>query len=111
MPEMASGYLLKSMLRKDLVQTIRSVHAGRKTIPPEIVVQMAQHQADDAWTEREVEVLRLVAAGNGNKIVADQPAISEETVKGNMRSILSKLGANDRSDAATIALKRGIIAY
>ena len=107
----ASGYLLKSMLRKDLVATIRSVHAGRKTIPPEIAVQMAEHQADDALTEREVEVLLLVAAGNANKIVADQLAISEETVKGHMRSILSKLGANDRTHAVTIALKRGIINY
>src|SRR5215472_6171556 len=105
----ASGYLLKSMVRKELVETIRSVHAGRKRIPSEIAIEMAEHQADDTLTEREIEVLRLVAAGNSNKIVADHLAISEETVKGHMRSILSKLGTNDRTHAVTIALKRGII--
>jgi len=105
----ASGYLLKSMVRKELVETIRSVHAGRKRIPSEIAIEMAEHQADDALTEREIEVLQLVAAGNSNKIVADLLTISEETVKGHMRSILSKLGTNDRTHAVTIALKRGII--
>jgi DNA-binding NarL/FixJ family response regulator len=105
----ASGYLLKGMVRKELVETIRSVHAGRKRIPSEIAIEMAEHQADDALTEREIEVLRLVAAGNSNKIVADHLAISEETVKGHMRSILSKLSTNDRTHAVTIALKRGII--
>ena len=105
----ASGYLLKSMLRKELVETIRSVHAGKKRIPPEIAVEMAEHHSDDALTGREIEVLREVAAGNANKIVADHLSISEETVKAHMRSILSKLGANDRTHAVTIALKRGII--
>jgi DNA-binding NarL/FixJ family response regulator len=105
----ASGYLLKNMLRKELVETIRSVHGGRKRIPPEIAVEMAEHHTDDALTEREIEVLRQVAAGNANKMVADHLAISEETVKAHMRSILSKLGANDRTHAVTIALKRGII--
>ena len=105
----ASGYLLKSMVRKELVETIRSVHAGRKRIPSEIAIQMAEHQADDALTDREIEVLRLVGAGNSNKIIADSLAISEETVKGHVRSILSKLGANDRTHAMTIALNRGII--
>ena len=105
----ASGYLLKSMLRKELVETIRSVHGGRKRIPPEIAVEMAEHHTDDALTEREIEVLRQVAAGNANKVVALRLAISEETVKAHMRSILSKLGANDRTHAVTIALKRGII--
>lgn len=105
----ASGYLLKSMVRKELVETIRSVHDGRKRIPPEIAMEIAEHHADDALTEREIEVLRQVAAGNANKIVADHLAISEETVKAHMRSILSKLGANDRTHAVTIALKRGII--
>jgi DNA-binding NarL/FixJ family response regulator len=105
----ASGYLLKSMLRKELLETIRSVHAGRKRIPPEIAVEIAEHHSDDALTEREIEVLRQVAAGNANKIVADNLAISDETVKAHMRSILSKLGANDRTHAVTIALKRGII--
>lgn len=105
----ASGYLLKSMVRKELVETIRSVHAGRKRIPSEIAIQMAEHQADDSLTEREIEVLRLVGSGNSNKIIADSLAISEETVKGHVRSILSKLGANDRTHAVTIALNRGII--
>src|SRR5215813_10856040 len=98
----ASGYLLKSMLRKELVETIRSVHAGRKRIPAEIAVEMAEHHTDDALTDREIEVLREVAAGNSNKIIADRLSISEETVKGHMRSILSKLRANDRTHAVTI---------
>jgi DNA-binding NarL/FixJ family response regulator len=105
----ASGYLLKSMLRKELIETIRSVHAGKKRVPPEIAVEMAEHHTDDTLTDREIEVLKRVAAGNSNKIVADNLSISEETVKGHMRSILSKLGANDRTHAVTIALKRGII--
>jgi len=105
----ASGYLLKNMVRKELVETIRSVHSGKKRIPPEIAVEMAEHHTDDALTEREIEVLREVAAGNANKVVALHLAVSEETVKAHMRSILSKLGANDRTHAVTIALKRGII--
>src|ERR1044072_3761302 len=105
----ASGYLLKNMVRKELVETIRSVHGGRKVIPPEIAVEMAEHHSDDALTEREIEVLREVAAGNANKIVALRLAVSEETIKAHMRSILSKLGANDRTHAVTIALRRGII--
>lgn len=105
----ASAYLLKNTLRKDLADTIRSVHGGQKKIPPEIAVGMAEHRADDALTEREIEVLRQVAAGNANKIVADNLGISEDTVKAHMRSILSKLGANDRTHAVTIALKRGIM--
>jgi DNA-binding NarL/FixJ family response regulator len=105
----AFGYLLKNMVRKELIDTIRTVHAGKKRIPPEIVVEMAQHHTDDALTEREIEVLREVAAGNANKMVAQLLNISEETVKAHMRSILSKLGANDRTHAVTIAVKRGII--
>lgn len=105
----AFGYLLKSMLRKELVETIRTVHRGRKRIPTEIAVEMAEHYADDELTEREIEVLQQVAAGNANKTVADHLAISEETVKTHMSNILSKLGANDRTHAVTIALKRGII--
>lgn len=105
----ASGYLLKSMLRKELLDTIRAVYAGKRRIPPEIAAEIAEHHTDDALTEREIEVLRLVAAGNSNKIVAAELAISEETVKAHMRSILSKLAANDRTHAVTIALKRGII--
>lgn len=105
----AHGYLLKNMLRKELVETIRTVHGGRKRIPPAIAVEMAEHHADDALTEREIDVLRLVASGNANKIIADNLKISEETVKAHMRKILSKLGANDRTHAVAIGLKRGII--
>jgi DNA-binding NarL/FixJ family response regulator len=105
----AAGYLLKSLLRKELVETIRSVHAGKRRIPPEIAMEMAKHLGDDALTEREIEVLREVAAGNANKVVALHLAVSEETVKAHMKSILSKLGANDRTHAVTIGLKRGII--
>jgi DNA-binding NarL/FixJ family response regulator len=105
----ASGYLLKNMVRKEMVETIRTVHAGKKRIPAEIAVEMAEHHSDDALTAREIEVLREVAAGNANKSVAAQLKISEETVKAHMKSILSKLGANDRTHAVTIALKRGII--
>jgi DNA-binding NarL/FixJ family response regulator len=105
----AWGYLLKSMLRKELVETIRTVHSGRKKIAPEIATELAEHHADDALTEREIDVLQQVASGNANKIVADHLTISEETVKAHMRKILSKLGANDRTHAVAIALKRGII--
>jgi len=105
----ASGYLLKSMLRKELLDTIRQVHAGKKRIPPEIASEIAEHHADDALTHREIEVLQQVAAGAANKIVAGQLGISEETVKAHMRSILAKLSANDRTHAVMIALKRGII--
>ena len=105
----AYGYLLKSMLRKELVETIRIVHGGRKRIPPEIAVELAEHHSDDGLTEREIEVLRQVASGNANKIIAYKLEISEETVKAHMRKILSKLGANDRTHAVAIALKRGII--
>jgi len=105
----ASGYLLKSMVRDELVETIRSVHHGRKRIPPEIAVEMAEHHADDALSDREIEILREVAAGNANKIVADKFHISEETVKAHLRNIFAKLDARDRTNAITIALKRGII--
>ena len=105
----AAGYLLKNMVRKELIDTIRAVHAGKKRIPPEIAVEIAEHHTDDALTEREIEVLRAVAAGNANKMVGQLLNVSEETVKAHMKSILSKLGANDRTHAVTIALKRGII--
>ena len=105
----ASGYLLKSMVRKELIDTIRTVNTGKKRIPPEIAIEMAEHHSDDALTEREIEVLRSVAAGNANKMVAQLLNLSEETVKAHMKSILSKLGANDRTHAVTIALKRRII--
>jgi len=105
----ASGYLLKGTLRKDLLDTIRAVHAGRRCIPPEIALDLADHLADDALTEREVEVLRSVAMGNSNKLIADRLHLSEATVKGHMKSILSKLGASDRTHAVMIAMKRGFI--
>lgn len=105
----ACGYLLKSMLRRELLDTIRGVHEGRRRIPPEIANDIAEHAADEALTPREVEVLRQVASGNGNKRIATQLAISEETVKAHMKNILAKLAANDRTHAVTIALKRGII--
>ncbi|HEY6807031.1 MAG TPA: response regulator transcription factor [Pyrinomonadaceae bacterium] len=105
----ASGYLLKNMLRKELVETIRTVHSGKKRIPPEIAMEMAEHHSDDALTDREIEVLREVAAGNANKMIADHLRISEETVKAHMKNILAKLAANDRTHAVTIALRRGII--
>jgi len=105
----ASGYLLKSALRKELIETIRTVHGGKKKIPVEIAVEMAEHHADDSLTGREIEVLQQVAAGNANKIIAAHLDISEETVKAHVKNILSKLGANDRTHAVTMALKRGII--
>ena len=105
----ARGYILKGHMHKELLDTIRAVHAGQKRIPPDIAAQLAEHATDDALTEREIEVLRLIAAGNGNKQIADQLSISEATVKSRVTNILSKLGANDRAHAVTIGLKRGII--
>jgi len=105
----AQAYLLKSLLQKELLDTIREVHAGRKRIGPEVAAQLANHAVDDALTPREVAVLQLIAAGNSNKIIADRLVLSEDTVKGHVKNILSKLGANDRTHAVTIGLKRGII--
>ena len=105
----AQAYLLKSALRRELLDTIRDVHKGQRRIPPEIAVQLAEHAADDLLTPREIEVLRLIAAGKANKLVASDLSITEETVKGHVKNILSKLGASDRTHAVTIALKRGII--
>jgi DNA-binding NarL/FixJ family response regulator len=105
----ARAYLLKGVLRKELLETIRAVHAGKKRIPPEVASQLAEHAIDDMLSVREIEVLRLVAGGNANKLIADQLSITEETVKFHVKNILSKLGANDRTQAVTIALKRGII--
>lgn len=105
----AVGYLWKDMLRKELIETIRTVHAGQRRIPAAVAQEVAEYQAADALTEREIEVLKRVAAGNSNKILAGTLSISEETVKTHMRSILSKLCANDRTHAVTIAVKRGII--
>ena len=105
----ASGYLLKSMLRKDLLETIRAVNLGKRRIPPEIAAELAEHMTQDALTDREIEVLRRVASGNSNKIIGVQLSVSEATIKGHMKSILAKLGANDRTHAVTIAIKRGFI--
>jgi DNA-binding NarL/FixJ family response regulator len=104
----ARAYLLKSLLHRELLDTIRSVHAGQKRIPPEVAAELADHAAEDSLTAREVEVLRLIAAGNANKLIADRLSITEETVKAHVKNILSKLGANDRTHAVTIGLKRGI---
>jgi DNA-binding NarL/FixJ family response regulator len=105
----ASGYLLKNMLRKDLLETIRVVHSGRRRIPPEIAAELAEHDGDDALTIREIEILRRVCVGTSNKIIAAQLSVSEATVKAHMKSILSKLGANDRTHAVTIAMRRGFL--
>jgi DNA-binding NarL/FixJ family response regulator len=105
----ASGYLLKNLVRKELIETIRAVHAGKRRVPPEIAMEIAEHVADDALTEREVEVLRRVAAGKSNKVIAVELDISEGTVKTHMKSILPKLDASDRTHAVMIALKRGIL--
>ena len=105
----ARGYLLKNLLRKELLETIRLVHAGQKRIPPDVAAQLAEHATDETLSAREIEVLRLVAGGNANKEIAAQLSITEETVKGHVKNILAKLGANDRTHAVTIGLKRGII--
>jgi len=105
----AMGYLLKNMLRAELVDTIRTVFAGNRRIPKEIAAVLAEHVTDDALSEREIEVLRSVAMGSSNKIVASHLGVSEATVKSHLRNILSKLGANDRTHAVTIAIKRGLI--
>jgi DNA-binding NarL/FixJ family response regulator len=107
----ARGYLLKNLLYKELVETIRAVHAGKKTLSPEISYQVAEHANDDALNAGEIDVLRLIAGGNANKEIAAQLLIPEETVKGRVRSILAKLGAKDRTHAAMIGLKRGIIEF
>ena len=105
----AVGYLLKNLLRTELVETIRVVHSGRKRIPREIADVIAEHAADDFITARELEVLRGVANGSSNKIIASNLNISEHTVKNHLKSILSKLDANDRTHAVTIAMKRGFL--
>jgi DNA-binding NarL/FixJ family response regulator len=105
----ARAYLIKNLLYKELLETIRAVHAGKKSLSPEVSYELAEHATDDALTEGEVDVLRLIAAGNANKQIAAQLSITEDTVKGRVKNILSKLGANDRTQAAMIGLKRGII--
>ena len=105
----AQGYLLKNTFHRELVEAIRAVHAGRKALSPEASYEIAEHATDDTLTPAEILVLRLIAAGNANKQIADQLKITEETVKSRVKSILSKLGANDRTHAAMIGMKRGII--
>jgi len=105
----ARAYLLKSTLHKELREAIRSVHAGKKALSPEVSLQLAEHATDEALSPAEIRVLRLITEGKSNKEIAAQLSISEETVKGQVRNILSKLGANDRTHAAIIALNRGII--
>ncbi len=104
----ARAFVLKGHVLDELLDTIRAVHAGKKRIPPDVAAALADHAIDDALTEREIDVLRLIA-GNGNKQIADELSISEATVKSRVTNILSKLGANDRTHAVTIGLKRGII--
>jgi DNA-binding NarL/FixJ family response regulator len=107
----ARAYLLKDSLHKELLATIRAVHAGKKSMSPEVSFQLAEHATDDALTPAEVRVLHLIAEGNANKEIAAQLSTSEDTVKGQVRNILSKLGAKDRTHAAMIGLKRGIIEF
>jgi len=107
----ARAYLLKNTLHKELVETIRAVHAGKKSLSAEVSFQLAEHATDDALTPAEIRVLRLIAEGNANKEIAALLSVSEETVKGQVRNILSKLGAKDRTHAAMIGLKRGIIEF
>jgi DNA-binding NarL/FixJ family response regulator len=105
----ARAYLLKGLLRKELLDTIRAVHAGQKRLSSEVAVEIAEHATDDALTPREVDVLRLVAGGNANKEVAARLSLTEETVKSHVKNILAKLGASDRTHAVTIGLRRGVI--
>lgn len=105
----ARGYVLKGQVHRELLDAIRAVHAGQKRIPPEIASELAERAADDELTQREIEVLQSIAAGNANKVIADELSISQDTVKSHVSSILSKLGANDRTHAVMIGLQRGII--
>jgi DNA-binding NarL/FixJ family response regulator len=105
----ARGYLLKTLVDKELLATIRQVHSGRKALSPEVSYELAEHATDEPLTPAEVDVLRLIAAGNANKQIADRLSVTEDTIKGRVKNILSKLGANDRTHAAIIGVKRGII--
>jgi DNA-binding NarL/FixJ family response regulator len=96
------------LLRKELIDTIRAVHAGQKRLPPEIAAEIAEHAIDESLTPREIDVLRLIAGGNANKAIAARLSLTEETIKGHVKNILAKLGASDRTHAVTIGLKRGI---
>lgn len=105
----ACGYMLKSMPPGELPDAIRRVNEGRKLIPPQVAARLAEYLSDDALSEREIEVLRLVAGGNRNREIGERLFISEETVKGHLKHIMDKLGAKDRTEALAIALRRGII--
>ena len=105
----ARGYILKARVRRELLDTIRAVHAGQKRIPAEVAAELAEHTGEEDLSSREIDVLRLIAAGNANKKIASQLGIAEETVKSHITNILAKLGAKDRTHAVTIGLKRGII--
>jgi DNA-binding NarL/FixJ family response regulator len=105
----AVGYLLKNMLRKELLDTIRIVDSGRRRIPPEIARELGEHVVDDELSEREIEVLKLIATGTSNKIIASQLSLAETTIKTHVQNVLLKLNANDRTHAVTIAVKRGYI--
>lgn len=107
----ARAYLLKNSMHKELLETIRAVHSGKKALSPDVSFQLAEHATDDALTPGEIRVLRLIAEGNANKEIARELSISEETVKGQVRNILSKLDAKDRTHAAMIGFKRGIIEF
>jgi DNA-binding NarL/FixJ family response regulator len=105
----ARGYILKGHVRRELLDTIRAVHAGQKRIPPEVAAELAEHATEDELSAREIDVVRLIASGNSNKEIAALLSIADDTVKSHVTNILGKLGANDRTHAVTIALKRGII--
>ena len=105
----ARAYLLKGLVRKELLEIIRAVNSGQKRLSSEVAAEIAEHATDDSLTPREVDVLRLVAGGNANKEIAARLSLTEETVKSHIRNIMNKLGANDRTHAVTIGLKRGII--
>jgi DNA-binding NarL/FixJ family response regulator len=105
----AYAYVLKSLVRKDLLETIRAVHAGHKRIHPEVMSQLAEHLGEEPLSEREIEVLRLVATGNSNKEIGARLSITEHTAKAHLKRIVAKLGANDRTHAVTLALSRGVL--
>jgi DNA-binding NarL/FixJ family response regulator len=105
----AQAYVMKNLVHKELLQTIRAVHAGHKAMSPDVAAQVAEHTGEEGLTPKEIEVLRLIAAGNANKEIAAQLSSTEETVKSRVKNILDKLRANDRTHAVTIGLKRGII--
>jgi len=105
----ASGYLLKSTLAKELLVAIRAVHRGRRVLSPELAFDLAEHGVQDVLSPAEVRVLRMIAKGNSNKEIAERLSVTEDAIKGQVRSLLAKLGAHDRTHAAMIALRRGII--